>query len=210
MNKGNFDNHLVTTVSNLKSLYPEPSTPSLVKEIDRINAHYRAFIEAAPFLALASSGPGGLDCSPRGDAPGFVRVLDEKTLLIPDRRGNNRIDSLQNVACDPRIALLFLIPGCNETLRVNGQAVISVDPILTQSFAVDGKAPRVVIVVSVASVYYQCGRAILRSKLWDPSLHLDRESLPSTGTILAGVTKGEVGGASYDHGMLEKLKAGLY
>src|SRR5690349_3163989 len=139
--------HLVTTMEQLEQLYGEPYGPAIVKEIDHVNAHYRAFIEAAPFFALATSGPGGLDCSPRGDAPGFVRVADEKTLLIPDRRGNNRIDSLRNLITDPRVALLFLIPGIGETIRIIGRARISTDPALKQSFIVDDKTPRTVIVV---------------------------------------------------------------
>jgi len=156
-----------------------------VKETDRITGPYRAFIEAAPFFALASGGPDGFDCSPRGDAPGFVRVADEKTLLIPDRRGNNRIDTLRNIIHDPRVALLFLIPGCGETIRVNGRATISTDPALTQSFVIDGKAPRTVIVVTVDRIYYQCAKAIVRSKLWDASRHVERKSLPSASALRA-------------------------
>src|SRR4030088_164532 len=152
---------LVTSIDQLERLYGEPFGPSLIKEADRITTPYRAFIEAAPFFALASSGPDGMDCSPRGDAPGFVRVHDHKTLLIPDRRGNNRIDSLRNLMHDPRVALLFLIPGCGETLRVVGRAEISTDPALTQSFVIDGKAPRIVIVVAVERVYFQCPKAIV-------------------------------------------------
>jgi PPOX class probable FMN-dependent enzyme len=146
--------HLVTSMEALERLYGEPFGPSLVKETNRITGPYRAFIEAAPFFALASGCPDGFDCSPRGDAPGFVRVADEKTLLIPDRRGNNRIDTLRNIIHDPRVALLFLIPGCGETIRVNGRATISTDPALTQSFVIDGKAPRTVIVVAVDRIYY--------------------------------------------------------
>jgi len=161
--------HRVTTVEALAALYGEPYGPAIVKEIDRVNPHYRKFIEAAPFFALATCGPEGLDCSPRGDAPGFVRVADEKTLLIPDRRGNNRIDSLRNIVSDPRVALLFLIPGIGETIRVIGRATISTDPALAESFIVDGKTPRTVIVVAVERVFYQCTKAIVRSKLWDPA-----------------------------------------
>src|ERR1700680_2823510 len=159
------DPHLVTTLDQLEALYDKPFGPSLVKEIDHVNGHYRAFIEAAPFFAMATSGADGLDCSPRGDPPGFVRVRDEKTLLIPDRRGNNRIDSLRNLLGDPRVSLLFLIPGCGETLRVNGSAAISTDPALSQTFVVEGKVPRSVIIVSVERVYYQCPKAIVRSKI---------------------------------------------
>src|SRR6266550_3423631 len=132
--------HRVTTLESLEALYDKPYGPAIVKEIDRINAHYRKFIETAPFFALATSGPDGLDCSPRGDAAGFVRVADEKTLLIPDRRGNNRIDTLRNILHNPHVALLFLIPGCGETIRVIGRAQVSADPALIQSFLIDGKA----------------------------------------------------------------------
>ncbi len=204
------DNHLVTSEEALAALYDQPMETSLAKEIDHVNPHYRAFIEAAPFFALATSGPEGLDCSPRGDHVGFVRVADAKTVLIPDRRGNNRIDSLKNIVRDPRVALLFLIPGIGETLRINGRAAISTDPELLAGFAVDGKAPRTVIVVSVDRVYFQCARAIMRSKLWDPSLQIARTKLPSTGTILAELSKGKVGGETYDREMPERLKAGLY
>jgi len=202
--------HIVTSVEALERLYGEPFGPSIAKETDRITVHYRAFIEAAPFFALASAGADGLDCSPRGDAPGFVRVADEKTLLIPDRRGNNRADTLRNILHDPRVALLFLIPGCGETIRVNGRAKISTDPALTQSFVVDGKAPRTVIVVTVDRIYYQCAKAIVRSKLWDASRHIDRASLPSAGTILADLTQGRVGGPEHDRAAPERLKATLY
>ena len=202
--------HLVTSEEALAALYAAPMETSLAKEIDHVSPHYGAFIEAAPFFALATSGPEGLDCSPRGDHAGFVRVADPKTVLIPDRRGNNRIDSLKNIVRDPRVALLFLIPGVGETLRINGRAAISVDPKLLASFAVDGKPPRTVIVVSVDRVYFQCARAIMRSKLWDPERRIERTSLPSTGTILAELSKGKVGGESYDREMPERLKAGLY
>src|SRR5215467_11699493 len=154
-----FTDHLVTTMEQLESMYGEVYPPARVKEIDHVNAHYRAFIEAAPFCAVATGGPEGFDCSPRGDPAGFVRVHDEKTLMIPDRRGNNRIDSLRNLVRDPRVALLFLIPGCGETIRVIGRAKISVDPALRESFVMEGKTPRCVIVVSVERVFYQCPKA---------------------------------------------------
>jgi uncharacterized protein len=204
------DTHIVTSIEALQKIYGEAHGPSIAKEIDHITPHYRAFIEAAPFFALASAGPGGLDCSPRGDAPGFVRVADEKTLLVPDRRGNNRIDTLRNILADPRVGLLFLIPGCGETIRVTGRAVISVDPALTQSFLVEGKAPRSVLVVAVESVFYQCAKAIVRSKLWDASRHIERKSLPSAGTILADLTGGKLGGPEHDRTAPERLKATIY
>jgi len=202
--------HRVTTLEALEALYDKPYGPSVIKEIDHINPHYRKFIEAAPFFALATSGPEGLDCSPRGDAPGFVRVADEKMLLIPDRRGNNRIDSLRNILADPRVALLFLIPGVGETIRVIGRASILTDPAFTESFIVNGKAPRTVIVVAVERVFYQCTKAIVRSKLWDPALHVDRKSLPSAGTILAQISGGKIGGPEHDRGQPQRIKETLY
>jgi PPOX class probable FMN-dependent enzyme len=210
MNEALARDHIVTSIEALERLYGPPFGPSIAKETDRVTKHYRAFIEAAPFFALASGGPHGLDCSPRGDAPGFVRVADERTLLIPDRRGNNRIDTLRNILHDPRVALLFLIPGCGETIRVNGRAEISTDPALIESFLVDGKAPRTVIVVSVDRIFYQCAKAIVRSKLWDASRHIDRKDLPSAGTILADLTQGQVGGPEHDRAAPERLKTTLY
>jgi PPOX class probable FMN-dependent enzyme len=205
-----FRDHLVTSIEALERLYGEPYGPSIAKVADRITAQYRAFIEAAPFFALASGGPDGMDCSPRGDAPGFVRVHDETTLLVPDRLGNNRIDSLRNILQDPRVALLFLIPGCGETIRVIGRAVISTDPALAQTFIVNGKAPRAVLIVTVERIYYQCTKAIVRSKLWDASRHVDRKSLPSAGMILAELTDGKLGGEAYDRAAPERIKATLY
>jgi len=202
--------HIITSVDALAAIYGEPVGPAVVKEIDHVNADYRAFIEAAPFCAVATSGPGGLDCTPRGDEPGFVRVQDEKTLLIPDRRGNNRIDSLRNIVADSRISLLFLIPGCGETIRINGRAAISIDPALCESFVFAGKIPRSVIVVTVDRVYFQCAKAIVRSKLWDPAMQVDRKTLPTSGAILARISKGEIGGPEHDRTAPDRLKATLY
>ena len=200
----------VTTMEELMGLYEAPSDVSTAKEIDHVSDHYRAFIEAAPFFALATAGPHGLDCSPRGDAPGFVRVADPKTLLVPDRRGNNRIDSLRNIVSDPRVALLFLIPGVGETIRVVGRAALSIDPDLMATFVVNGKAPCCVIVITVEHVFYQCTKAIVRSKLWDAARHVDRASLPTTGTILAAQTAGRLGGAEQDRGQHERTMAKPY
>jgi uncharacterized protein len=202
--------HLITTIVDLESLYGEVNKGSLLKETDRIVPEYRALIEASPFLALATRGPEGLDCSPRGDGPGFVRVEDEKTLLLPDRRGNNRIDSLKNIVRDPGVALLFLIPGIGETLRVNGRAAISVEPSLLESFSVDGKAPRSVIAITVEAVFFQCARAILRSERWNPQKHVARGSLPSAGRILAALSDNEVGGDAYDKELPERQRTSLY
>ena len=200
----------ITTLSELEAVYGEINKGSLVKETDRVVPEYRAFIEAAPFVALATRGPEGLDCSPRGDGPGFVRVRDEKTLLLPDRRGNNRIDSLRNIVRDPSVALLFLIPGIGETLRVNGHATISIDPDLLESFAIDRKAPKSVIAITVEAVYFQCTRAILRSELWNPQKHVARGSLPSAGQILAALSNNQVGGEAYDKELPERQRTTLY
>jgi PPOX class probable FMN-dependent enzyme len=202
--------HLITTMAELEQLYGEVHPPAKAKETDHITPAYRKLIEAAPFFALASNGPGGLDCSPRGDPAGFVRVVDEKTLMIPDRRGNNRIDTLRNIVHDPRVALLFLIPGCSETLRVMGRASISADPALASEFVMEGKAPRTVLIVAVESVFFQCAKAIVRSKLWDASRQVDRKSLPSAGAILAELTGGALGGTEHDRAAPERLKATIY
>jgi hypothetical protein len=203
-------NHLVTTMTQLEAMFEEPLPVSQVKEIDYVSAEYRAFIEAAPFFTLATSGPEGLDCSPRGDPAGFVRVADEHTLIIPDRRGNNRIDSLRNIVRDPRVALLFLIPGVGETIRVIGRAAISTDPELIASFAINGKLPTCVLIVAVERVYYQCTKAIIRSKLWDPAQQVNRKTLPSRGTIVAAITNGRLGGPEHDRGEHERALAKLY
>jgi len=202
--------HLVTDASTLQALYGSPGEASRKKEVDHVHPHYRAFIEAAPFAVLATSGPDGLDASPRGDPAGFVVVEDEKTLLLPDRRGNNRMDSLLNIIADPRVALLFLVPGVGETLRVNGSARISVDPALLARFEMDGKLPRSVLVVDVQTVYFQCSRALLRSRLWDPQTQVARSALPSVGRILSDLTAGTFDGAAYDRDLPARVAGSLY
>ena len=202
--------HRIADVQTLEKLYGAPSGAAVDKEVDYLHPHYQRLIAASPFFVLATGGPAGMDASPRGDAAGFVEVQDEKTLLIPDRRGNNRVDSLRNIIADPRVALLFLIPGCGETLRVNGRAEIRTDPALLERFSVEGKLPRTVIVVRVDTVFFQCARAIFRSKLWDPAQHVERGTLPSTGTIVADVAKKPFDAVEYDKGLYERLKAGLY
>ena len=202
--------HLVTTMEQLDALYGEKNPNSIAKEIDYINDGYRKLIEAAPFVAIATCGPEGLDCSPKGDPKGFVRILDDKTLAIPDRPGNNRLDGFRNILRDSRIALLFLIPGVGETMRVNGRASISIEPELMQSFAINGKLPRSVLVVHIESIYFHCSKAIVRSKLWDAATQIDRQSLPSTGTIIAELSKGKLGGDAYDREAPERIKAQLY
>src|ERR1700722_13913491 len=152
---------IIATIGQLEAIYGQPNEASTVKVADRITPQYRVLIEKSPFAALATCGPEGLDCSPRGDSPGFVRIHDERTLMMPDRRGNNRVDSLRNIVRDPRVALLFLIPGVGSTLRVNGRAILSTDPALLDSFVMEGKTPRSVIVMTVETVFFQCARAIL-------------------------------------------------
>jgi uncharacterized protein len=200
----------ITTIEELEALYGQPQETSLVKEVDAITPEYRRFIDAAPFAALATAGPEGLDCSPRGDVPGFVRVHDDKTLMMPDRRGNNRVDSLRNIIRDPRIALLFLVPGSGTTLRVNGRAHLSTEPALLHSFEIEGKPPRSVIVMTVDAVYFQCARAIVRSDLWNPAKHVDPKSLPTPGQILARLSENRIGGESYDKAWPERAKASMW
>lgn len=200
----------ITTEAELDALYGQSPPAAILKEIDHISDHYRAFIEASPFLILATSGPEGMDCSPRGDPKGFVRVADRKTLMIPDRRGNNRVDSLRNIVRDPRVGLLFLIPGVGETMRVNGTARLSTDSELCQSFTMQGKAPACVIVVTAERVYPQCQKALVRSKLWDPSQHIARSALPSVGEMIEAISKGQFDGKAYDSAYPERLKQTIY
>ena len=200
----------IDSVAELEALYGTPLETATIKEVAHVTPEYAQFIAASPFVSFATSGPEGLDCSPRGDLPGFVRIADPQTLLMPDRRGNNRIDSLRNVVRDPRVALLFLVPGVGNTLRVNGLAQVSVEPALLESFAVDGRAPRSVVVVRVTAVYFQCARALVRSDLWNAAKHVDPKTLPSAGEMLASLSSGRVGGEPYDRQWAERAKATLW
>lgn len=193
----------------LEAHYGQPVPNSLRKEIDHISEHYQEFIEASPFVVIATSGPEGLDCSPRGDPPGFCQVLDNKTVLIPDRPGNNRIDSLRNIVRDPRVSLLFLIPGIGETIRINGRAEICLDDDLLERFPVKGKLPKAVIAVTVDTMYFQCQKALVRSGLWKSDNQIDRKALPSTGEILAALSD-EVNAQEYEDAYPERLKKTLY
>jgi PPOX class probable FMN-dependent enzyme len=204
---------VVATIAQLEEIYggfSDIGEASTAKVADWITPSYRRLIEASPFAALATMGPEGLDCSPRGDLPGFVRVHDDRTLMLPDRRGNNRVDSLRNIVRDPRMALLFLIPGSGTTLRVNGHAHISADPALLASFKVDGKPPRTVVVMRVEEIYFQCARAIVRSALWDPDSRVDPASLPTPGQILAGMSDNRVGGVDYDTAWPERARRTMW
>ena len=204
------DTNAVKSIDQLEQIYGQPIPTSIVKEVDRLNEVYRKLVEAAPFVVIATSGPDGLDCSPKGDLPGFVRIVDDKTLMIPDRPGNNRLDGFKNLMSDPRIALLFLIPGCAETLRVNGRASVSVDPALRESFAVNGKPARAVLVVDIETVFFHCAKAIVRAKLWDPAAQVDRKDLPSAGKIIAEVSGGKLGGEQYDKEAPARIQSMLY
>lgn len=201
---------VVNSVEQLESIYGFPAETSTVKVTSTITPEYRAIINASPFLTLATCGPEGLDCSPRGDLKGVVQIVDDSTIHIPDRRGNNRVDSLRNIVRDPRIAMLFLLPGSGSTLRVNGNAHISIDDSLLKSFAVDGSPPRSVVVVTVKEVYFQCARAIVRSELWNPDRHVDVKSLPTPGQILARLSDERVGGEAYDQEWPERARKTLW
>lgn len=203
--------HRITDLAQLEALYlPAPVPASTTKVARSMTPHYRQLIEASPFAALATVGPEGVDCSPRGDTPGFVRVHDDQTLMMPDRKGNNRIDSLRNIVRDSRCAFLFLIPGSGTTMRVNGRAHLCVDPALLESFAVEEKAPRSVIVLEIDELYFQCARAIIRSELWNPARHVDPATLPTPGQILAAMTDNEVGGEPYDQAWPERARQTMW
>ncbi len=201
----------LTSEAALRRIYSTgPGETSLAKVADHIHPLYRPYIEASPFAVLATVGEAGLDTSPRGDAPGFITVADAHTLLLPDRRGNQRIDSLRNIARDPRVALLFLVPGRGETLRVNGRARISALPALCESFAVNGQVPASVLVIQVTSVFFQCARAIKRSKLWSAEPQGAGAALPSPGSILQCLSEGGIDGLAYDAALQERQARTLY
>lgn len=192
----NFD--AVADVAALEQIYGKPGETSLVKVAESLTPEYRALILASPFFALATSGPEGLDCSPRGERGGAFVILDDKTIAIPDWRGNNRMDSLRNIVRDPEIAMLFLVPGSVTTVRLNGTAIVTIDEELCASMERDGKKPRSAIVVSLRQIYFQCGRAVLRAGLWDAAYHIDADSIPTPGDVLRSQTEGRIDGNSYD------------
>ena len=201
---------VIATIEQLEAIYGHPNDASTVKVADRMTPSYRRLIEVSPFAALATSGPEGLDCSPRGDLPGFVRIHDDKTLMMPDRRGNNRCDSLRNIVRDPHMALLFLIPGSGTTLRINGIAYLSIDPDVLALFKVDGKAPRSVIVMTIHEIYFQCARAIVRSGLWHAENRIDPATLPTPGQILADMSDNRVGGQDYDQAWPQRARTTMW
>jgi len=205
--------HLVTDEAELRAIIGSPSETVLLKLGDRLNDLTRQFIERSPFVCVATAAAdGGLDVSPKGDGPGFVRVLDERTLLIPDRPGNRLADSLRNLLADPRIALLFLIPGVGDTFRVNGRAVITDDAELLAPSAIEGKPPKLGLLVSIEEAYTHCPKAMIRSDLWNPEHHIDRSALPSSGAILRSLSTPEFDAEQYDReraGRYER-REGLY
>lgn len=200
----------IENVEHLRESYGAPSERSLKKQLNRLDKHCRDFIARSPFLVIASADPSGrCDASPKGDAPGFVQVIDDTTLLIPDRLGNNRIDTLANLLARPGIGLIFFVPGINETLRVNGRAYITTDPALLEPLAVNGKVPRSAILVTAEEIYFHCGKALIRSDLWNPDKQVRRSDFPSLGRILAD----QIGGISVEESeryTAESYKTRLY
>ena len=196
--------------ADLEALYGQPGTNSLTKEVDALTPEYRLWIEQSPFMAIASIGQGGLDCSPRGDAPGqLFRILDNQTIAIPDRRGNNRLDTLRNLVTDPRISLLFLLPGINETIRINGLAQVVTDTAIRQSFRINNQEPKTVIIVKIKSVYFQCARALLRSRLWSAENVVEKSAVPTAGQMSKG-TDAEFDAKQYDADLPDRQKSTLY
>jgi uncharacterized protein len=202
-------NFHIASLEALEEIYGEALGRAVTKELDHISDHYRSFVEVSPFMILSTVGPEGTDSSPRGDPAGFCRVIDAHTVLIPDRRGNNRIDSLRNIVRDPRVSLLFLVPSVGETLRINGRAEIRTDPDLLASFEMEGKLPRSVIKVQAESVYFQCTKALVRSKLWDPTGWPTARPVPTAGQILKGI-EASFDAKTYDANYPEHMKNTIY
>ena len=203
------DQQRIQNLKQLLTLYGQPVETAIIKELDYISDHYRMFIEKSSFVVVATNGLDGLDCSPRGDPAGFVRVQDKKTVLMPDRRGNNRIDSLRNLMHDPRISLLFLLPGLGRTMRINGRATLVIDPQLRQSFAIRGKVPATVVVIEVDRIYTQCPKAVIRADLWNPNQFINPSELPSSGTMTQALVD-SFDGKQYDETYSERLKRTIY
>ena len=202
--------YAIESIADLEALFGPVGEASIRKEVPYLHPHYQAVIKASPFAVLATAGAEGLDVSPRGDPAGFVEVQDEHTLLLPERRGNNRVDSLRNIVADPRVALLFLVPGVGETLRVNGRATISVEPALLERFAMNGQLPKCVLVIAVETVLFQCARAIVRSNLWRPVSPDAPRPVPTPGEMLEALTQASIDGANYDRDLPERQRTTLY
>jgi PPOX class probable FMN-dependent enzyme len=201
---------MVNSIEALEAIYGVPHDRAVRKQIPFLNEDYQAMVRASPLVIISSVGPDGMDGSPRGDAPGFVRIIDPRTLAIPDRPGNNRIDTLRNVVLDSRVSLLFIIPGIGETLRVNGTAQISAEPALLESFAVNGKPARTVMLVTVEAAYFHCSKAIVRSELWNPERFLDRAALPTAGAFHKRLHDGQFDAETYDREAPTRTLNSLY
>lgn len=201
--------HTVTSLQGLGHIYASPLPGAVTKETDHITEVGRAFIAAAPFLILATSDGDKIDCSPKGDAPGFVQLLDDRTLLIPDRPGNNRVDGMKNLLSNPKVGIIFMVPGSNETYRVNGTATISTDPNLLSRFEVRGKPPRAVMVVSVETAFNHCPKAMVRAKLWEADGR--PTGAPTHGDFAAARDGKDPSFAKeYNEKYAERMKTGLY
>ncbi len=201
--------NFIDTPVELHALFGEPSANALRKETDHLHPIYQRWIQASGFAVLATRGPDGLDTSPRGDPVPLVRIIDDKTLLLPERKGNNRIDGLRNLLYDPHVSLIFLVPGVDETLRVNGSARITADPALMQSLAVDGKPPTCALWIHVDQVFFQCGKSMMRSGLWQPRAG-DAPQPPTAGEIFAALSGGEIDSQRYDQEKPQRLKDAMY
>lgn len=205
------DAYTVKSLEDLDRIYAKPLPKVATKETDHVTPPGRAFIAASPFLILATSSEKGMDCSPKGDAPGFVQLLDERTLLIPDRPGNNRIDGMKNILAHPEVGIIFLAPGSNETYRVNGTATISVDPDLLARFEVNGKLPRSVMVVSVREAFSHCPKALIRARLWDEGAWEDVSAAPTHGDFAAHRDGGDAEyAAKYNAEYAKRIPKELY
>lgn len=200
---------VLDTEAALRDCYAEPNEMVQKKILHRLDKHARAFIALSPFVALSTSGPDGADCSPRGDAPGFVKVLDDMTLLLPDRRGNNLIDSLRNIVASSQVGMLFLVPGINETLRVNGTASVVTDAARLEPMTEQGKVPSSALEIRVREVFFHCGKAMIRSQLWNPDRHVPRSAFPTLGRVIAD----QIGGLdaeTTDKNLEESYRSRLY
>ena len=205
--------HVIRDEQELREIIGNPTETVLSKLSNHLNELTRQFIERSPYVCVATVAPdGGLDVSPRGDPAGFVRILDERTLLIPDRPGNRIADALTNLLADPRIALLFLIPGVGDTFRVNGRAVITDDAELLAPSAVDGRPPKLGLLIAIEQAYTQCSKASIRSDVWNPEKHIERDALPSSGAILRSLTSPDFDADEYDHDRAERYarREGIY
>jgi PPOX class probable FMN-dependent enzyme len=202
---------IIEDIREIKQIYGEPMERAVKKQLPRLEKHSRAFIALSPFIVMATcDAEGRCDASPKGDGPGFVHVLDDETLLIPDRLGNNRVDTISNILQHPRIGLIFLVPGIRETLRVNGRAQITTDPELLAPTAVNGRLPRSGILVTAEEVYFHCGKALIRSDLWNPEKHVARKDFPSLGIIIADQIGQNVAPEEAERATEESYVARLY